>query len=39
LHTERAAVTGVEKLFKAKVEKVEKDYIAYVKTLHFPSRR
>jgi hypothetical protein len=36
---EGAAVAGVEKLFKEKVEKVEKDYIAYVKTLHFPPRR
>jgi hypothetical protein len=33
-----AAPAGVEKLFKAKLEKVQKDYIAYVKTLHFPPR-
>ena len=33
-----AAPAGVEKLFKDKLEKVEKDYIAYVKTLHFPPR-
>ncbi len=33
-----AAPAGVEKLFKDKLEKVEKDYIAFVKTLHFPPR-
>jgi hypothetical protein len=30
-----AAVAGVEKLFKDKIEHVEKDYVAWVKTLRF----